>query len=84
MTEKKYLPSLVYAHNTTRHESTGFLPFELMFGRKAKLPIDTALPVNSEPALTTDYIQDLKSKIETTRQIAAEALEQSRKKTAVL
>ena len=27
-------------HNTSVHESTTFTPFELMFGRKAFLPID--------------------------------------------
>ena len=33
-----YLPSLVFAYNGTPHASTGFQPYELMFGCKAPTP----------------------------------------------
>ena len=36
----EYLDSCVYAYNTSKHESTKYTPFELMFGRKAVLPIE--------------------------------------------
>ena len=39
---KKYVPSLVYAYNCTKYETTKVSLFELMFGRKPKLPIDSA------------------------------------------
>ena len=35
-----YLPSLVYAYNSTPHASTGFQPYKLMFGHKAPMPCD--------------------------------------------
>ena len=35
-----YLPSLVYAYDSTPHASTGFQPYELMFGHKAPMPCD--------------------------------------------
>ena len=38
-----YVPSLVYAYNSTPHASTGFQPYELMFGRKAPTPCDNWL-----------------------------------------
>ena len=38
-----YLDTCVFAYNTSHHESTKFTPFELMFRRKATLPIDLEL-----------------------------------------
>ena len=35
-----YLPSLVYAYNSTPHASTGFQPYEIMFGHKDPMPCD--------------------------------------------
>ena len=35
-----YLDTCVFAYNTSRHESSKFTPFQLMFGRKATLLID--------------------------------------------
>ena len=35
-----YVPSLVYAYNSTPHALTGFQPYELMFRRKAPMPCD--------------------------------------------
>ena len=34
-----YVPSLVYAYNSTPHASTGFQPYELMFGHKAPMTL---------------------------------------------
>ena len=36
----EHLPHCVYAYNTSRHESSHYSPFEVMFGRKAILPIE--------------------------------------------
>ena len=38
-----YLPSLVFAYNATPHSTTGFQPYQLMFGRKAPAPCDAWL-----------------------------------------
>ena len=35
-----FLDTCVFAYNTSQHESSKFTPFQLMFGRRATLPID--------------------------------------------
>ena len=37
---EKYVPALTYAYNATRHESAGFTPYFLMFGRNPRLPAE--------------------------------------------
>ena len=38
------LNKLAYAFNTIKHSSTGQTPFEMMFGRRSKIPIDLIIP----------------------------------------
>ena len=81
---KKYVPSLVYAYNCTKHETTKVSPFELMFGRKPKLPIDSAFesPVESSYSSndTKKYLEDLRDRIETTRNIVKKHTEKAQMK----
>ena len=44
-----YLDTCTFAYNTSRHESTKFTPFEIMFGRKAILPLDLDAGVHQGP-----------------------------------
>ena len=36
----QHLQQLAFAYNTSVHATTGYTPFELVYGRRAKLPID--------------------------------------------
>ena len=35
----QYIPGILFAYNTSVHDSTHYTPFEVMFGRKARLPV---------------------------------------------
>ena len=45
---KSYVSPLVHAYNCTKHDSTGYAPFYLMFGRHPRLAIDSYLGLDSQ------------------------------------
>lgn len=75
-----YVKPLGHAYNCTKNETTGFTPYELMFGRQPRLPVDLAfgLPVNHQPGSHSQYVRNLKSQLEDSHRVATE----NAKKTA--
>lgn len=70
---KDFVKPLVHAYNCTRSEVTGFTPYELMFGRQPRLPVDLAfgLPVKEEQQKShSQYVKHLKSHLEESYKIA--------------
>lgn len=56
---ERYLPLVLYAYRTAVHTSTGFSPFQLMFGREP-----TFSPFSDSTAFdTTSYQAHLKAKM---------------------
>ena len=51
-----FLDTCVFAYNTAKHKSTLYSPFELMFGRKAVLPIDVIHERKDQTDLLKEYI----------------------------
>ena len=49
------LDKLLYAYNCTTHDTTGFEPYFLMFGRHPKLPIDLILDEETEDVSQEEY-----------------------------
>ncbi|XP_028297544.1 uncharacterized protein LOC114459527 [Gouania willdenowi] len=71
---KQYVKPLVHAYNCTKNEVTGFTPYELMFGRTPRLPVDLAcgLPLHEIQHKThTQYVQALRSRLKDSFDIAA-------------
>ena len=60
------LKSLTFAYNCTIHETTGYAPFLLMFGRTPRLPIDLAFSsVLNVPEVVSydEYVQSLRQSL---------------------
>ena len=71
---KKHISNLTHAYNCTRHDSTGYSPFFLMFGRQPRLPIDLILGVDNLQTRGkgfTKYVEDLRDSLEAAYRIAA-------------
>ncbi|KAK7912833.1 hypothetical protein WMY93_013044 [Mugilogobius chulae] len=71
---KDYVKPLVHAYNCTRNEVTGYTPYELMFGRCPRLPVDLAfgLPARDTPSTShSQYVQNLRSRLEESYRLAS-------------
>lgn len=71
---KDFVKPLVHAYNCTRNDVTGFTPYELMFGRTPRLPVDLAfgLPLREPHHKThSQYVQGLKKRLDESFQIAS-------------
>ena len=52
---EKFLDTCVFAYNTSKHDSSEYSPFELMFFRKAVLPIDINTEANDVETILKDF-----------------------------
>jgi hypothetical protein len=67
------LPGVMAAYRATAHESTGFSPNVMMFGRESRMPVDVVLgnPNDSQLPLinTDDYVAELQERLRAGYQI---------------
>ena len=70
---KDHLGHLTHAYNATKHESTGYAPFLLMFGRHPNLPVDVlfGIPTQSEDQGYEDYVTRFREGLRVAYDLAA-------------
>ena len=56
----KFIGMMVLAYNATRHDSTGFSPFYLLFGRHPRLPVDNLFHRETKPQQVEDVREALR------------------------
>ena len=73
-----YVAPLTHAYNCTKHATTGYSPYLLMFGRVPRLPIDVTLGVPSQNRDTQPYsvfVEDLRARLAYTYDLASKGME---------
>ena len=75
----QHLNKVVNAYNCTRHDTTGFSPFYLLFGRQPRLPIDLLFNIDivSSTSSYTDYLRQWKAAMEEAYEIVKKRVERS-------
>ena len=70
---KDHLGQLTHAYNATKHESTGFAPFQLMFGRHPNLPVDVmfGLHTSDESKEYDEYVESFREGLQAAYDMAA-------------
>ena len=80
-----WLDSMTLAYNTSKQESLGVSPYEVVFGRTPRLPIELDLGITlSNPSTQSGYLHSIKSVFRDIREIAKENLAKEAEKRARL
>ena len=77
----RFIPSLLFAYRESVQESTGFSPFQLLYGRQVRGPLSILKQIwtkeieDDEVKTAYQYVVDLRERLEDTCEIVREALE---------
>lgn len=72
---RDFVKPLTHAYNCTRNDTTGYSPYELMFGRQPRLPIDLVLgthPGKSSHKSYSEYVKNLRQNLQESYTLASE------------
>jgi hypothetical protein len=75
----EWIPYAVYVYNTSTHTSTGYTPYELMYGFRSSMP--SALQEKPDVQYNYDFLTELKTRLQAAHQVARERLISSKEKS---
>lgn len=67
----EYLPYVTMAYNSQVHESTGYSPYELVFGRRMEVPKEADLTITDDKDIFDNHIEALREKLKTAYEATA-------------
>ena len=79
----RYIPSLLFAYREAIQESTGFSPFQLLYGRQVRGPLGILKELwtkqfdDEEVKTTYQYVVDLRERLEETCKLVQDTLKES-------
>ena len=79
----RYVPALLFAYRDTVQDTTGFSPFQLLYGRQVRGPLSilrelwTKEVEDDEVKSTYQYVVDLRTRLEDTCKLAQEAIQKN-------
>ena len=75
-----WIPYATYVYNITTHRTTGYTPFELLFGYKARVP--SSLQEQPTPRYNyDDYVDELKRRMQTAHAVARDRLVEGKERS---
>ena len=80
---KKHVAPLVHAYNCTKHDSTGFSPYKLMFGREPRLALDIVLGIvntGDRNKSYPEYVAHLKENLDNAYRLSSANIKRAQNK----
>jgi transposase InsO family protein len=75
-----YIPYVLFAYNSSKHASTGFSPFFLMFARHPNFTIDTIRPFKNNYLTPDGYAEHVRKSLELAYKRAKEAISRAQQR----
>jgi transposase InsO family protein len=78
----QFLPGILMGYRASIHETTGFSPFQLMYGRNPRLPMDYELPlaINEHSKTADEYMKNFIPKLKLMNKVAADRIRERQEK----
>jgi len=74
----EFLPMINMAYNSQVHDSTGFSPYEMVYGKEMRTPLEADLTLTDDREIYSDYVEDLRFRMSKMKEISQECQTKAR------